>query len=167
MPRAHYWSCSGQQVDPATGLRRCSQCETVKALSLFSNSDKKGHRSSRCRKCVRQNSAAYYASKGPGYYKRWRSANADKVLVTQRRHHLKKRGMSEADYQALLERQNGVCATCPQPPGKKRLAVDHDHDTDVIRGLLCSKCNTAIGLLNDDPALIRRVADYVERNQAP
>lgn len=45
---------------------------------------------------------------------------------------------------------------------QRRLGFDHDHDTGVVRGVLCSNCNSAIGLLGDDPALIRRAAEYLE-----
>ncbi len=57
--------------------------------------------------------------------------------------------------------QNGVCAICSRPPGKRRLAVDHWHTTKAVRGLLCVQCNTAIGKLNDDPELLRRAIAYL------
>lgn len=51
-----------------------------------------------------------------------------------------------------------------QQGGKPRtLAVDHDHETGCLRGLLCEGCNRGIGLLRDDPDLLRRAADYIER----
>ena len=50
-------------------------------------------------------------------------------------------GLTPEDYATLLARQGGVCAICVQRPVSKRLAVDHDHNTGEIRGLLCSRCN--------------------------
>jgi hypothetical protein len=56
--------------------------------------------------------------------------------------------------------QNGKCAICEQE--KPHLYIDHCHKTSQLRGLLCTRCNTAIGQLMDDPAIIRKAADYVE-----
>lgn len=57
-------------------------------------------------------------------------------------------GMSEEQYCALFQKQNGKCAICGTDKVKgraKRLHVDHCHSTDRIRGLLCMRCNTALG----------------------
>lgn len=78
-------------------------------------------------------------------------------------------GITKADYDKVLAVQNGVCAICNRPErdmrnGKvKALAVDHDHRTGMIRGLLCAHCNQALGKMGDDPALLRAAADYIER----
>ena len=60
-------------------------------------------------------------------------------------------GISPADYDALLAKQDGACATCGKP-SKETLCVDHCHATGTIRGLLCRKCNIALGCNEDDPA---------------
>lgn len=73
-------------------------------------------------------------------------------------------GISVAEYDAMLDSQNGVCAICEQPepvPGR-RLAVDHCHTTDIVRGLLCSTCNWLIGSAKDRPQTLRAAADYLE-----
>ncbi len=46
-----------------------------------------------------------------------------------------------------------------------RLAIDHDHKTGQVRSLLCKKCNGVLGLVDDDPALLRAAADYIERHR--
>lgn len=72
-------------------------------------------------------------------------------------------GISKADYELILARQAGVCAICEKPESEGRsLAVDHDHATGVIRGLLCRKCNTAIGQLGDSADALRRALAYLE-----
>jgi hypothetical protein len=78
----------------------------------------------------------------------------------QRRYNL-----TEAEYQAMLEKQGGVCAVCEKPPGKKRLHVDHDHITGKVRGLLCGACNLTLGFWNDDPKRFVRAADYLLKTQ--
>lgn len=64
-------------------------------------------------------------------------------------------------YNELLNKQNGVCAICFKTD-KRSLAVDHCHKTGRIRGLLCGKCNKALGLLNDDLATIEKIKDYLK-----
>lgn len=54
-------------------------------------------------------------------------------------------GFTEADYMMLFEGQNGRCAICNSTGGVRRLAIDHDHVTGTIRGLLCGSCNTKLG----------------------
>lgn len=58
-----------------------------------------------------------------------------------------KYGITVADYDAMLAKQNGVCAICKFPPKRRRLAVDHNHKTGKVRGLLCWRCNYALGVL--------------------
>ena len=89
-------------------------------------------------------------------------------------HYLKQRkwkhaGIDAYRYQDMLQEQNGVCAICDKPEkhrdgysGKpKDLAVDHCHKTGAVRALLCSACNTALGLFNDDPELLAKARSYV------
>lgn len=83
---------------------------------------------------------------------------------TNTRWRMRTYGISDANYAALLSQQGGCCAICRQPPGERSLAVDHDHLTGRIRGLLCGLCNTALGLLRDNPDLIDRASAYL-RNQ--
>ena len=75
--------------------------------------------------------------------------------------------MSVEEYDRMLAAQNGVCAICKQPEthlrnGKlKALAVDHDHKTGKIRGLLCSDCNTGIGKLKDSIDVLTSAVQYL------
>jgi hypothetical protein len=84
-----------------------------------------------------------------------------------------RRGVTGVEYDAMLERQGGVCAICHQPETRKAkggtpytLGVDHNHATGQIRDLLCMTCNSAIGLAADDPMLLRAMADYLERHRS-
>lgn len=81
-------------------------------------------------------------------------------------------GIDQAAYDKILADQNGACKLCHRVEtgtrnGKvKALAVDHDHETGHVRGLLCEHCNTGLGKLRDDPETLRRAADYIERHRA-
>lgn len=72
-------------------------------------------------------------------------------------------------YDQMLERQGGVCAICHKPPPERAnggvLHVDHDHATRKVRGLLCRRCNPALGAFDDDPGRLRRAAEYLEKNR--
>ena len=75
-------------------------------------------------------------------------------------------GITETDYQKMLEEQNGVCAICGinatiRKGAHIRLSVDHCHDTGKVRGLLCNRCNHAIGVFKDDPTLLKKAMEYL------
>ena len=73
-------------------------------------------------------------------------------------------GITVDQYETLYAEQNGVCAICLKKcPSRERLGVDHCHSTMKVRGLLCVKCNNAVGLFNDDPIIARRAADYLSK----
>lgn len=74
-----------------------------------------------------------------------------------------KYGISLAEYDQLLAEQNNGCAICAKTPEQngRRLAVDHNHETGEVRGLLCSPCNQGIGLLQDNPAVVSKAAAYL------
>jgi hypothetical protein len=96
----------------------------------------------------------------------WAKAHPERAKRTQRRHLLKKYyGLSERDYDAMVASQGGLCGLCRRPPGKRGLAVDHDHSTGRVRALLCDSCNVALGLMRDDPALLRAAANYIEAHR--
>jgi hypothetical protein len=95
------------------------------------------------------------------------AARKDEVNARRRatQVHLKHRfGMSLADYDALLALQGGVCAICKKK-SKRRLVVDHCHLLNVVRGLLCHKCNLGLGMFDDDPERLRAAAAYLERSR--
>lgn len=81
-------------------------------------------------------------------------------------------GITYADYARMLAEQDGLCAICKKPEtsvqdGKVRfLAVDHCHNTGLVRGLLCMNCNSAIGRLGDDPDMLDRAAAYLRHHAA-
>lgn len=103
------------------------------------------------------------------YYRRHREQHA---LVYREKHIKRQFGISLFEYGQMLVAQGGKCAICGQENAgtrngeAKAFAVDHDHKTGKIRGLLCESCNQGIGKLKDDPALLRKAADYIEKHSA-
>lgn len=76
-------------------------------------------------------------------------------------------GITLAEYEAMLESQNGVCARCRKPPGALRLAVDHDHETGRVRKLLCGPCNTWLGRLEAHRNRIQEDLMYLATGEYP
>jgi hypothetical protein len=69
-------------------------------------------------------------------------------------------GISREQYEALLAKQGGVCGICRKPP-QEPLCVDHSHATGRVRGLLCRKCNTALGSFDDDVSVMAAGIAYI------
>jgi hypothetical protein len=68
--------------------------------------------------------------------------------------------------------QNGVCAICREPETKVlygrtcKLAIDHDHTTGKVRGLVCSRCNSILGMAQDDAALLLNALGYLSKHRS-
>ena len=91
----------------------------------------------------------------------------EKFKAMHRRSHLKRRfGMTEEQYEALLQKQGGACAVCKREAKQftKRLAVDHDHKSLKVRGLLCGNCNHRIVGRYREGTLLRAAADYLDNH---
>ena len=76
-----------------------------------------------------------------------------------------KYGIHNNKYKDLYAEQKCLCAICLIPLAKVRVCVDHDHSTGKIRGLLCEKCNTGLGLFRDHPVIVSRAVQYLEKNK--
>ena len=76
-------------------------------------------------------------------------------------HLLNEYGITEEEYNILLEKQRFGCAICGGC-GKRPLAVDHDHATGIIRGLLCDSCNIGLGNFQDSPNLLNLAIQYLK-----
>ena len=95
---------------------------------------------------------------------RWTKNNPTKARKSNRRYKIKLHfGISLEAYDALLEVQNNHCALCPKTAKEngRRLAVDHDHSTGRIRGLLCVVCNHGLGALGDTEAGLLKALEYI------
>jgi hypothetical protein len=72
--------------------------------------------------------------------------------------------MSAAKYAEMLDAQGGACAICGRPPSRRKLAIDHDHATGNMRGLLCFQCNVGIGYFSDNPARMVAAIRYLRKH---
>jgi hypothetical protein len=99
--------------------------------------------------CIRASNRNCYEAHTERYLKRsqrWYAENTKVMATVSRKSMLKRQyGLTLEDYETMLVTQGGVCKMCGGPPGKRMLAVDHDHETGKIRGLLCVRCNVGLG----------------------
>lgn len=129
---------------PITSLseRKCCKCKTVKEIAKFMRSKREpsGHDYT-CKSCRKQ----------------WNRGNSLKKTY----------GITVEMYVAMVAEQGGRCAICRQPESRFRgscaieLAVDHCHSSGLVRGLLCGRCNTAIGLMRDDVQVLQKAINYL------
>lgn len=160
-------------------MKRCRHCGLLKPLDEF-YTDRKARDGCRpeCTQCnLAIRAAKYRDNPRPAIERaqRWRDENRERYLENQRRYvadgrkaissrksHLQRKyGMTLEDFEVKLAGQGGGCAMC----GTSTVRVDnidHDHLTGKVRGILCFRCNAAIGQLDDDPGRARALADYLE-----
>lgn len=145
------------RYDKVTGdviANRCPKCQQWLPMSDFNKGVRTKHGSATyCRPCHNQ------------WAKEWNKSEVGK----QSRHRSRIRyeyDLNAQTFDLLRQNQQGVCAICKQSPDNgKELCVDHCHVTGKVRGLLCDKCNRALGYLKEDPQLIRRAADYLDQSK--
>jgi len=92
------------------------------------------------------------------YMREWRKRNPTKAKNADLKRDF---GIDIEQYESMVEAQGGLCAICGNCDPSFSLAVDHNHDTGKVRGLLCSNCNNGLGRFKDDPDRLRRAADYL------
>lgn len=122
----------------------CPACEEWLSLDLFGNNRATlSGKANQCLACTANGNCTY------------RGRNKDKISRYMRKWHY---GISEEKYQELLQKQDHRCALCKK---RKRLCVDHDHETGEVRGLLCISCNALLGHFEKNTALLLAVLQYL------
>lgn len=129
--------------------KKCSRCGESKAVESFyaSKTSKNGYQSW-CKVCYKTKRSA--ESEWNRGYAAWKHGLKSKF------------NMTPDDYFEMLGSQHGVCAICYKSDGNRRLAVDHDHSSGEIRGLLCRNCNVGLGHFKDDTEIMTRAILYIE-----
>jgi hypothetical protein len=120
----------------------------MKSLDDFYNQKKKGklYKNSGCKQCKIKANSKY---------------QKDNAHAVRERHWKRTYGLDDSDYQIMLEKQHGVCGICSK--SFSILRIDHCHKTGTVRGLLCDKCNLAIGLLADSKENLLKALSYLEQ----
>lgn len=96
--------------------------------------------------------------------RRKRQEDPGRFQAIDRKSDLKRKyGVTVEWYEATLHAQGGVCAICHRPPGKHRLAVDHDHEDGQVRGLLCDRCNPLLERVESTPDWMESALAYLTK----
>jgi hypothetical protein len=140
-------------------LKLCTCCDQVKLFSDFPRDrNQRDGFYPQCKTCKN--------GKAAGYYKRWtdgqRELHRARVLRTRY-------GLEYDEVVRIYDDQDGRCAICNEPGlppasghgAKVTLHVDHDHESGMVRGLLCNMCNVGLGRFRDNPELVFKAADYL------
>lgn len=131
---------------------RCTFCGEGKPQSEFGRSQvSKSGRHIHCNPCRNAQSRARYAN----------SKKTHEIAADRAR--LRNYGIFPHEFEAMHAEQAGLCAICQVTLQKgKKTAVDHCHKSGRIRALLCTQCNTSIGVMRESPDLLRQMAAYIE-----
>jgi hypothetical protein len=137
---------------------------------------------------IRRESQRRFLEKHPGYYDtndrrassrassaRYRERNRERINASRRGNRYEEKlrqkyGLTLEQYEEMIRNQGNCCAICGYPllerttTAKLNFVVDHDHDTGKPRGILHMKCNSALGIFKDDPAVLLKAVDYLRRH---
>lgn len=159
-------------------MKACLVCGVEKPLAAFHRDPhiKRDGYKGTCKECVNTRSrVAHRRKRGIPTDRRCIECAADinarhglarfceECYAARRRfhHQLAQYGLTAEEFADLLATQGGHCAMCDATDG---LQVDHDHDSGAVRGLLCSPCNRILGLVKDDPEILRAGIAYLQRD---
>lgn len=147
----------------SSDTKTCTKCGESKSSDLFYRPKaKKYHNWCRaCRSSHSRNWANKNRERVREYAKDYYQKRRDTCIKAARRFRLRRQGFTPEQYDELMVKQNGVCAICGKKQSDRLLAADHDHATGKLRGLLCMKCNAALGLFFDDIKIMARAIGYL------
>jgi hypothetical protein len=139
-------------IDAPKGKKQCTKCRKSKLVAAFSKSKNAyDGRHPQCKQCT---------SDGAKLNRAKSKARALKRFY----------GMTETEYQTMLDQQGGVCAICQRTETRMQngsivhLSVDHDHKTGKIRALLCYRCNSGLAHFREDTALLEGAVAYLKKH---
>ena len=142
-------------------MKQCKKCKEFKSLADFwANRDSHDKLQYKCKVCMTIDYKDWVKNNDPKR-QAYSARNKNKFRDNQLQRNF---GISLIEYNQILNSQNGACAIC-KSSSSKNLAVDHCHDTNQIRSLLCLACNTALGVIEGSRVSLRTYLDYIEEHK--
>jgi hypothetical protein len=140
-----------------TGTKTCVDCREVMTVDRFYWNHQDKHPGSLCKRC--------HISRGN---KTRREKPFEHRTKVRRKRQLARFGITPDDYERLYREQGETCLLCNEAEifTNRLLAVDHCHETGKVRGLLCGRCNTGIGMLRESLPLMQRAMEYLRKHGA-
>jgi hypothetical protein len=160
-------------------MQLCNVCKQEKEVTDFFKTTRSSVGVERqCKKCVqqkrleakrlrRETDANWRLKEIEG----WRKERERRKLLPdykrshQNRNYKSKYGLTIEEVEDRIKARNNLCDICKKEPDNryKKLYVDHNHETNEVRGMLCHYCNFAIGLLKEDPHLLQEALQYLKK----
>lgn len=143
----------------------CSKCKTSKPITEYHITSNDGKRRSDCKECRKEYFESYKELNKEKLRNSWRSASKKYSSNNENRRNktLRKYGLREDEYNKMFDLQNGKCSICSR---EVMLVVDHCHETNSIRSLLCNKCNLGLGHFADNIELLNNAIEYLKKHQS-
>lgn len=135
-------------------MRTCKECKrTLDDEQFGKNRFMCDGRLNTCKRCV------------SGYMREYRKEHKDEIAARKRECAIRNTyGLSIEDVGRIFENQGSSCAICGRDvPTGRGWQIDHDHKTGRVRGILCHRCNTALGMAKDNPDLLQQAMDYLRK----
>lgn len=159
----------GENLVEINGKRQCRICQKFRNDRL----DERLGKSGRAEKWAKASHAMTpeQKAKRAERTKRWQAIHPEQSKRITRQAKLRQFGIDIAEYERIYQMQDGLCSICRRQETStfrgvvRLLAVDHDHATGKVRGLLCSACNIGIGCFSDDTRRMAQAIDYLERGE--
>lgn len=123
-------------------------------------SERHPERAAASKKVAEENYKRRHPDRRKATVKRYLSSENGKRKANERTKRLLY-GVSADRYREMFEAQGGTCAICNSPPGAKSLSIDHDHATGKVRALLCSCCNSVLGMARESEAILTKAIAYL------
>lgn len=141
-------------------MKKCTKCLQLKDESeYYPRKNSKDGLNMWCKKCVLAHSKNY--KKRVQVYEKALLADVQKDANLQKHY-----GLTLKQYEALLVEQAEACAICGRSPDgfKRAFAVDHDHETGIVRGILCPDCNRGLGGFQDKLEIVEKAVEYLKKS---
>jgi len=144
--------------------KNCTRCSTEKPVADFfkekRNTGKKGKGvAAICKVCCQERHRKWYDN-NQDYHRDYNKEYYSKNKTAQK---AGRYGLTEETYRAMLVAQGGKCQICGRLQKGKSLAIDHDHKTGAVRGLLCESCNNGLGRFKDSPEILEAALAYLKK----
>lgn len=161
-------------ADPKS-TKQCRKCGEIKAcLEFYLHRSTRDGRANYCRSCAQEYQRSYQAERREQYREYSRKRQLDPKKRARDRQNkrgmwLRLYGLTHDEHDALLARQNNACAICGEPGenwAERGLHVDHDHESGLVRGLLCGRCNLGLGYFKDSPDRLAAAVEYLKNPPA-
>jgi hypothetical protein len=142
--------------------KKCNTCKKEKDLSEFHNSKSKSDgKQANCKQCNNEKARAWQTENYDQFKKHWEKQKTAEALWKRK---ARRYNISVEELKLLFSLNDGTCTICKRYPSNF-LVIDHCHTKNIVRGILCEKCNQALGLMDDNIEYLLNMIQYLKDNE--